>query len=80
MNMQELATIRTYSIPVKIMIFNNNNLGMVKQWQDFFWENRYASTIFDKIQILSNSQKLLITCDKSRSVENKKNAQKMVPF
>ena len=48
MNMQELATIRTYSIPVKIMIFNNNNLGMVKQWQDFFWENRYASTIFDQ--------------------------------
>ena len=46
MNMQELATIRTYSIPVKIMIFNNNNLGMVKQWQDFFWEKRYASTIF----------------------------------
>ena len=48
MNMQELATIRTYSIPVKIMIFNNNNLGMVKQWQDFFWEKRYASTIFDQ--------------------------------
>ena len=38
----------TYSIPVKIMIFNNNNLGMVKQWQDFFWEKRYASTIFDQ--------------------------------
>jgi acetolactate synthase-1/2/3 large subunit len=48
MNMQELATIRSYSIPVKIIIFNNNNLGMVKQWQDFFWDNRYASTIFDQ--------------------------------
>ena len=48
MNMQELATIRSYSIPVKIVIFNNNNLGMVKQWQDFFWNNRYASTVFDQ--------------------------------
>ena len=48
MNMQELATIRSYDIPVKILIFNNNNLGMVKQWQDFFWNNRYASTIFDQ--------------------------------
>lgn len=48
MNMQELATIRSYSIPVKIIIFNNNNLGMVKQWQDFFWNNRYSSTIFDQ--------------------------------
>lgn len=48
MNMQELATIRSYSIPVKIIIFNNNNLGMVKQWQDFFWDNRYSSTIFDQ--------------------------------
>ena len=48
MNMQELATIRSYNIPVKIVIFNNNNLGMVKQWQDFFWDNRYSSTIFDQ--------------------------------
>ena len=66
MNMQELATIRTYSIPVKIMIFNNNNLGMVKQWQDFFWEKRYASTIFDQNPDFINSLKLLqYTCDKS---------------
>lgn len=48
MNLQELATIRSYNIPVKIIIFNNNNLGMVKQWQDFFWNKRYSSTIFDQ--------------------------------
>ena len=48
MNMQELATIRTYNIPVKIIIFNNKNLGMVKQWQDFFWDQRYSSVIFDQ--------------------------------
>ncbi|KAK3586193.1 hypothetical protein CHS0354_013143 [Potamilus streckersoni] len=48
MNMQELATIRTYNIPVKMVIFNNRNLGMVKQWQDFFWQSRYSSVIFDQ--------------------------------
>ena len=47
MCMQELATIRAYNLPVKIVIFNNSNLGMVKQWQDFFWKSRYASTVFD---------------------------------
>ncbi|MBL0691576.1 MAG: biosynthetic-type acetolactate synthase large subunit [SAR324 cluster bacterium] len=47
MCMQELAMIRDYSLAVKIFIFNNRNLGMVKQWQDFFWEARYASTTFD---------------------------------
>ena len=48
MNLQELATIRTYDLPVKIIIFNNNNLGMVKQWQDLFWKGRYAHTLFDQ--------------------------------
>ena len=47
MCMQELATIREYSLAVKIFVFNNSNLGMVKQWQDFFWQSRYASTVFD---------------------------------
>ena len=46
MNSQELATIRSYDLPVKIVIFNNNNLGMVKQWQDLFWDNRLSSTVF----------------------------------
>ena len=48
MNMQELATIRTYNVNVKIVIINNGNLGMVKQWQDIFWNNRYSSVIFDQ--------------------------------
>lgn len=47
MNVQELATLRSYNIPVLNIIYNNNNLGMVKQWQDFFWDSRYAHTIFD---------------------------------
>jgi acetolactate synthase-1/2/3 large subunit len=44
MTMQELGTILQYKIPVKIIILNNDFLGMVRQWQDMFFEKRYAST------------------------------------
>ncbi len=44
MTMQELGTILQYKIGVKIIILNNDFLGMVRQWQDMFYEKRYAST------------------------------------
>jgi acetolactate synthase I/II/III large subunit len=44
MTMQELGTILQYKIGVKIIILNNNFLGMVRQWQDMFFDKRYAST------------------------------------
>jgi acetolactate synthase-1/2/3 large subunit len=44
MTLQELGTILQYKIPVKIIILNNNFLGMVRQWQDMFFEKNYAST------------------------------------
>jgi acetolactate synthase I/II/III large subunit len=44
MTLQEMGTIFQYNIPVKIIILNNNFLGMVRQWQDMFFEKRYAST------------------------------------
>ena len=44
MTVQELGTILQYNIPVKIIILNNNFLGMVRQWQDMFFDKRYAST------------------------------------
>jgi acetolactate synthase I/II/III large subunit len=47
MNIQELATVRRYNLPIVIVVLNNNNLGMVKQWQDFFWKKRNSSTIFE---------------------------------
>ncbi len=47
MNIQELATVRRYNLPLIIVVLNNSNLGMVKQWQDFFWEKRNSSTIFE---------------------------------
>src|SRR5215208_4369275 len=43
MNMQELSTLATYAIPVKVVIMNNGFLGMVRQWQELFWDRRYSS-------------------------------------
>ena len=47
MNIQELATVKQYNCPIKIAILNNQFLGMVRQWQELFYEKRYASTIMD---------------------------------
>jgi len=44
MTIQELGTILHYKIPVKLIILNNFFLGMVRQWQDMFFNKRYAST------------------------------------
>ena len=43
MNAQELATCAQEEIPVKVIISNNGYLGMVRQWQELFWEKRYSS-------------------------------------
>ncbi|MBT8325664.1 MAG: biosynthetic-type acetolactate synthase large subunit [Winogradskyella sp.] len=44
MNIQELGTIFQTKVPVKIVILNNDFLGMVRQWQQLFFDKRYAST------------------------------------
>ncbi len=47
MNVQELGTVVANDIPVKVCILNNRCLGMVRQWQDLFWQKRYSQTCFD---------------------------------
>ena len=44
MNIQELATIKRYNLPVKIVVMDNQCLGMVRQWQELFLERRYSET------------------------------------
>jgi len=44
MNIQEMATATQYNLPVKIAILNNGFLGMVRQWQELFYDKRYACT------------------------------------
>ncbi|ADV50916.1 acetolactate synthase, large subunit, biosynthetic type [Cellulophaga algicola DSM 14237] len=45
MTIQELGVIFQHKIPVKIVVLNNDHLGMVRQWQELFFERRYASTV-----------------------------------
>ena len=49
MNLQELAVAAEYKLPVKIVLLNNGFHGMVRQWQDLFYEGRYASSYLGKI-------------------------------
>ncbi len=52
MNHNEVLTLSTYNIPVTIFVFNNNTLGMVRQWQGIFEENRYSQTdIYDSLNL-----------------------------
>jgi acetolactate synthase-1/2/3 large subunit len=44
MNIQELATAVQYKLPVKIAVLNNGSLGMVRQWQELFFEGKYSHT------------------------------------
>jgi acetolactate synthase-1/2/3 large subunit len=44
MNIQELATAMANDVPVKVAILNNGYLGMVRQWQELFWDKRYSHT------------------------------------
>ena len=46
MTMVELATLVENNIPVKFAIMNNNSLGMVRQWQDFFYEKDHVATVY----------------------------------
>jgi acetolactate synthase-1/2/3 large subunit len=47
MNIQELATAVNYNIPVIVAILNNGYLGMVRQWQELFWNKRYSETCIE---------------------------------
>jgi acetolactate synthase-1/2/3 large subunit len=47
MNIQEIATAVQYKLPVKVAILNNGYLGMVRQWQELFYDKNYASTLLE---------------------------------
>ena len=74
MTMQELGTIMQYNIPVKIIVLNNNFLGMVRQWQHLFFEKRYASTEMDNPDFVAISKAFKIPAKKIVKREDLKNA------
>jgi acetolactate synthase-1/2/3 large subunit len=49
MNIQELSTCKQFNLPIKIILLNNRYLGMVRQWQEFFYNNRYAESYVEAL-------------------------------
>jgi acetolactate synthase-1/2/3 large subunit len=49
MCIQELATCKQHDLPIKVMLLNNGYMGMVRQWQEFFYDGRYAHSYVDAL-------------------------------
>ena len=49
MTNQELAILNIYKIPIKVIMLNNHSLGMVRQWQEAFYEGRTSESVFDSL-------------------------------
>jgi len=49
MCIQELATCKQHDLPIKIMLINNGYMGMVRQWQEFFYDGRYSHSYVDSL-------------------------------
>jgi acetolactate synthase I/II/III large subunit len=62
MTVQELGTIAQYNLPVKIILLNNNFLGMVRQWQELFFQSRYANTELVNPDFLKISEGFGVPC------------------
>ena len=56
MNIQEMGTVAQYKIPVKIAILNNMYLGMVRQWQELFYDRRYSYTELPPVEFVKIGQ------------------------
>lgn len=48
MNIQELDTFARYELPIKVLLLDNNCLGMVRQWQELFFNQRFSNTLYTK--------------------------------
>lgn len=74
MNIQELATLVQYRLPVKVMILNNHYMGMVRQWQEMFHGNRYSESYMDSlpdfVKLAEAYGMTGLRCDKVDEVDN----------
>ncbi len=76
MNIQELGTILQQQVPVKIVVLNNEFLGMVRQWQQLFFDKRYASTEMVNPDFIAIAKGYSIDAKKVTKRENLSNAVK----
>ncbi len=74
MNLNEMITAARYKLPIKVLVINNNVLGMVRQWQTIFYDQRYSFTHLDDINYNSLADAFGVSCvtiDKKEDVEMK---------
>ena len=75
MCIQELATCLQYRLPIKVINLNNRYMGMVRQWQEFFYEGRYAmsymETIPDFVQLANSFGHIGIKIEKPSELKDK---------
>jgi acetolactate synthase-1/2/3 large subunit len=73
MNVQELATCVTEEIPVKVFLMNNGYMGMVRQWQELFWDHRYSAVKMgaspDWVKLAEAFGATGMRCDRSDDLE-----------
>jgi acetolactate synthase-1/2/3 large subunit len=69
MTLQELGTIAQEKLPVKIVILNNNYLGMVRQWQELFFQGRYSSVHLDNPDFIKLAEGFRISAERVDSRE-----------
>ena len=75
MTIQELGVIFQHKVPVKIVVLNNDHLGMVRQWQELFFDRRYASTVMTNPDFVKIAEGYHI---KSRRVSERGDLQEAV--
>jgi len=75
MTIQELGVIFQHNVPVKIVVLNNDHLGMVRQWQELFFDRRYASTVMTNPDFVKIAEGYHI---KSRRVTERADLQEAV--
>jgi acetolactate synthase-1/2/3 large subunit len=73
MNIQELVTAKRLKLPIKICLINNSHLGMVRQWQEMFWDQHYSEVeLFDNpdfVEVAKGFGCYGIRCDKREDID-----------
>ncbi|HKL41027.1 MAG TPA: biosynthetic-type acetolactate synthase large subunit [Clostridia bacterium] len=70
MNCNELSLIKKYNLPILVLLFNNNTLGMVRQWQKMFQNKRYAETDIEDIDYIMLANAYGIPGEKVESLDD----------
>ncbi|WP_256241100.1 thiamine pyrophosphate-dependent enzyme [Bacillus sp. V3B] len=76
MNFQELITVAKYQLPIKIAILKNSYLGMVRQWQEMFYQGRYSSVNISSPDFVSLAEAYGVQAVRANNLTNAENVIK----